>query len=176
MRIPFSPYTKVTPVDLLTRMKFCLVDGRVLWCKYYILRSKSRHVCAKFKAYNIVAECFVMKDLESVMPESKAFSKDCPQASLCYITLSTSLASRHSWTSHVSLPNTNGRCCSRNGWLKPFPHRRNLHPQRFLKECAAAELFSHFLLNFHWILIAHFVEWNSSTWNIFFSGLLLPYK
>jgi len=28
MRIPFSPYTKVTPVDLPTRMKFCFVDGK----------------------------------------------------------------------------------------------------------------------------------------------------
>ena len=82
-----------------------------------------------------------MKDLESVRRERKAFSMDCPQTSLWYLNLSTIPTFRLSWTSHVSLSNTNVCCCNPKGRLKPFPYRSNLSPQRFLKECAAADCF-----------------------------------
>jgi hypothetical protein len=147
-------------------MKCCIVAETDFWQECFIFCNMVHHGPAKFKTYHPVIWCYVLQYLQSVRPESKAFSKNFLHSWLWYIQLAASLTCWLPWTSLISLPITINcfRTCTQSAWSLPLTDTTCVHKlfiplsDRIRGWGILFELSSEFSLNsyrFHWMKLQH---------------------
>jgi hypothetical protein len=117
--------------------------------------------------YHPVFWCYVLQHLQSLRPESKAFSKNFPHSWLWYIQLAASPMCWLPRISLISLPNTTNcfRTPTRSAWTLPLTDVTCIHKffiplsDRIRGLRILFELSSEFLLNsyhrFRWMKLQH---------------------
>jgi hypothetical protein len=153
-------------VDFSRKMKCWFVANTDCWEECFIFRNMVHHVPAKSKTYHPDIWCYVLQLLQSVRPDSKAFSKNFSHTWLRYM---NSRLARLAGFLAVSSPSTVPALA-----LGP-PELYSLQMQpafthfsyHFLIGFAVRGSVPNFLPKSCQTLNVDFVEWNSSTQNAF---------